>query len=315
MTLQKTTIDWLKFRTQSNPFKIIDSLLPAFGTCRDMVTLLPAGKGRDGWEKRQEIMLTDIRLGAIDYGGESQRGWVRVDMSATGCDWIQDWGKVSDLGSVLDGFEPKRVDIALTTFKGEITDLMIVQAHADGFFSGFGRPPVMRSIVSSNPRDGKTRYIGSREKSDKFLRCYEKGFEMIKNLPEFLKKGCTHVINGTTKVEDVYRVELELKDATTKIPSDVFIKRDEYFAGAYPFLAQLLPGVQALKIDRLPDEKPVAELAKMLAHLKSAYGSTLFTAMHVYDGDAEKVLRMIMGSEHSRKLVEAGVLTVDFNAR
>lgn len=304
----KTTIDWLKFRTHSNPFKIIDSMLPAFGTCGDLITLSPLEKGRDGWEKRQEIMLVDIRLGAIDYGGQSQRDWVRVDMSGTGCEWIQDLEKVSSLGSVLDGFELKRVDIALTTFKGEITDSMIAQAHADGLFSGLGRPPAMRSILSSDERAGKTRYIGSREKSDKFLRCYEKGFEMIKNVPEWLKRGTTE-LNGN-KVDEIYRVELELKAENKEIPTEVLVKRDEYFAGAYPFLALMLPGVQHLKITKLPDEKPLSDLAAKLAHCKSAYGSTIFTAMEFYKGDADKVLKMIIGSDHSRKLVDSGVLTL-----
>jgi DNA relaxase NicK len=186
---------------------------------------------------------------------------------------------------------------------------MVVAAHAAGKFSGWGRPPVIRSVTSSDDRAGKTRYIGSREKSDKFLRCYEKGFEMIKNFPESFRRAAT-TVNGHN-VEQVYRVELELKAATTKISTDVFLKRDEYFAGAYPFCAELLPGVEHLKMEKLPDEKPVSDLAAMLAHCKSAYGPAIFTAMSVYKGDAEKVLQMIIGTEHSRKLVESGVLTVE----
>ena len=40
-----------------------------------------------------------------------------------------------------------------------------------GMFGCGGRPPSMRSIISSDPCAGKTRYIGNR-KSHKFLRCY-----------------------------------------------------------------------------------------------------------------------------------------------
>lgn len=305
----KTTIDYLKFRTRSNPFKIIDSLLPAFGTCGDLITLVSAAKGRDGWARRQDIMLTDIRIGAIDYGGDSQRDWVRVDMPGSGCEWIQDWQKIQDLGQVIDCFEPTRVDIALTTYHGEVTDAMVMQAHADGKFAGWGRPPAMRSIMSSDCRAGKTRYIGSREKSDKFLRCYEKGFEMIKNYPEPFKRGCTHV--NDKKVDEIYRVELELKAATTKISPDVFLMRDEYFAGSYQFCAELLPGVEHLKMERLPEEKPVTELEAMLEHCRNSYGPLIFTAMKVFGGDAEKVISLITGSEHSRRLVDAGVLTMD----
>lgn len=303
----KTTIDYLKFRTRSNPFKIIDAMLPAFGTCGDLITLVSAGKGRDGWTKRQDIMLTDIRIGSIDYGGESQRDWVRVDIPGGGCEWIQDWQVVQDLGQVIDLFEPTRVDIALTTFKGEVTDAMVVQAHADKKFSAWGRPPAMRSVISSDCRAGKTRYIGTREKADKFLRCYEKGFEMIKNVPDSFKAGIT-VVDGN-KVDEIYRVELELKAANTKINPDVFLARDQYFAGAYPFCAELLPGVEHFKMDRLPQAKPVSELQAMLAHCLNSYGDVIYTARKVLGDD--KVMSLITGGKHSRSLIDAGVLTMD----
>lgn len=305
----KTTIDWVTFRTKTNPFAILPLMVPAFGTCGDLLTLLPGAKGHDGWERSQEIMLVDIRLGTIDYGGESQRGWVRVTLSGSGCEWVQNWEEFQKLGLVLDDYEVRRVDIALTTFKGEISDSMVVAAHESCEFSSGGRPPAMRSIVSSDPRAGKTRYIGSRAKSDKFLRCYEKGYEMIKDIPENIRSGVT-VVDGH-QVDQIYRVEVEFKASTSIIPFNVFTLRDEFFAGAYPFCASVLPNVPHRVIQKMPDFKPRAKLEAMLANCKLAYGSMIFTAMHVYGGDAEKVLRMIMGTSHAKGLVEAGVLTVD----
>lgn len=305
----KTTIDWVTFRTRTNPFEVLPLMVPAFGTCGDLLSLVPGAKGHDGWEKSQEIMLVDIHLGTIDYGGDSQRGWVRVTLTGNGCEWVQDWEEFQKLGLVLDDYEVRRVDVALTTFNGEISDSMVVAAHAAGQFSSGGRPPEMRSIVSSDPRAGKTRYIGSRAKSNKFLRCYEKGFEMIKNMPEAIRSGVT-VVEGH-QVEQIYRVEVEFKAATAYIPFNVFTLRDEFFAGAYPFCASILPGVPHRVIQKLPDFKPRAKLEEMLAHCRMAYGPAIFTAMQVYGGDAERVLKMIMGVSHAKGLVQAGVLTVN----
>jgi DNA relaxase NicK len=305
----KTTIDWAGFRTKSDPFAILEALKPAFGTCADMLTMVASDKGRDGWLFGKDLMMVDIRLGTIDYGGDAQRDWVRVNLTGTGCEWVQDWLAFRGLGDTLKNAEVRRVDIALTTYKGEVTDSMVVKANDEGRFTTSGRAPDMRSIVSSNPRAGKTRYIGSRAKSDKMLRCYEKGFEMIKDLPEVERNKITKI--GEDLVEQIYRVELELKAVTKYLPWFIFTERDLVFAGAYPFCADLLPGVPHRSMQTLPDFKPRSDLQAMLANCKASYGPTIFTAMAYYNGDAAKVLAMIMGTDHARCLVDSGVLTLD----
>lgn len=311
----KTSIDWVTFRTKSDPFSILESLLPAFGTAHDLVTLEPGGKGRDGWTWSKDIVLGgDIRLGSIDHGGESQREWVRCNLTGEGCGWVQDWSAFAGGLSSLREWGLRRVDIALTTYRGEVTDSMVVQAHAADRFVGKGRPPELRSVTSTNKRAGTTRYIGSRAKSDKMLRCYEKGREMIKDLPESMRDTVREIQtpDGWVSVDDVYRVELELKAVTQVIPLEVLIRRDDYFASSYPWCADLLPGLSHVTMQKLPEDRPRARLDAMLAHCRQAYGPAIFTAMQVYHGDAAKVLGMIMGTSHARGLVEAGVLTVDF---
>ena len=96
----KTSIDWLKFRTKTDPFATFEAMRGMFGTAGsgDVLTLKTGGKGHDGWMRSADIYMGgDIKLGMIDYGGESQRGWVRVNLSGEGCGWVQDWG-------VLRGF-------------------------------------------------------------------------------------------------------------------------------------------------------------------------------------------------------------------
>lgn len=306
----RTAIDWVTLRTKSDPFSILESLVPSFGTCGDLLALQPGAKGRDGWTWSKDIVLAgDVRLGSIDHGGDSQREWVRLNLTGEGCGWVQDWYKFGQAVGSLREWAIRRVDIALTTYKGEVDDSMVVAAHQAGKFVGSGRPPELRSVTSTNVMAGTTRYIGSRAKSDKMLRCYEKGREMIKDLPESLRRTTTH-INGDL-VDQVYRVELELKAVTRVIPLDVFTRRDEYFASAYPWCSELLPGLPHVTMHKLPDDKPKASLEALVAHCRNAFGPTIYTLMHVYNGDADAVVRAIIGNAHSRSLVDAGVLTMD----
>jgi len=305
----KTTIDWLCFRTQSNPFETLEKMRPMFGTAFDLVTLNTGLQGKDGWLRAAEIKMVDITLGRIDYDGESQRGWVRVNLTGIGCDWVQDWKAAEGLLDTLKTAEIKWLDVALTTFNGEITHEMVIAAHAQNKFSSGGRQPHYRVLGGSDPRAGQTIYVGKREGSNKMLRCYEKGFEMLSKVPETFRAGCTH-IDGGMDVEKTYRVEVEFKANDKVIPWTAITGRDAAFAGAYPFCAELLPGVQVKKFQGTPDFGPLAALETSLDHCRRAYGGILRAALLAHGGDAEKVFKCILSTEPSRALIDAGVLTV-----
>lgn len=308
----KTSIDWLTFRCRDNPYQVLEAMSTCWAVPPDLVTFKGGMKGKDGWLHAGQIMLAgDVVLGRIDYAGDSQRGWVRVNLSGTGCAWVGDWSAVVRLGETLTEATIKRLDIALTTHAGEVTDARIAEAHASGAFTSGGRPPVMQTIASSDPRAGKTRYIGSR-KSHKFLRCYEKGFELLKDLPASQRDATTE-IDGA-KVEDIYRVELELKDVDKLLPWEIITGRDSVFASAYPFCTELLPGLPVWRMQTLPEIKEKSTLARALDHCRTAYGPTLRAALMAFNGDADRLLRAVLAEQPSPALVEAGVLTVDHYA-
>jgi phage replication initiation protein len=265
-------------------------------------------KGILGFQQAAQIVLGDMPLGRMDYGGESQKGWVRADISGKGCEWVKDWAEVRNLEE-LPKAQVRRLDLALTTWSGEVTHNQVVQAHQSGRFVTRGRPPVLQQITSSDPRAGKTCYIGKREASDKFMRCYEKGFELAGKLGAQHGMVITH-IDGF-KVEDIYRCEVELKATTTDIPWEVIERRDQYFTGAYPFCADVLPNVESDILQRRPDRAPQTDLACALAHLKTQFGPTLYTALRAYHGDMTTVWDKIVGNHHSQSLLEAGVLLVE----
>lgn len=299
----KTTIDWLTFRTKSEPIQALEALKPMFGTLAPLLNLKPLQRGAMGFQQAATVNLSDMPLARIDYGGESQRGWARVAVSGKGCQWVQDWDAMDSIEQ-LPASEIRRLDIALTTWSGQVTHDLVVHAHSRGRFGTGGRNPDLQQITSSNPIAGKTCYIGNR-KSDRFLRAYEKGYEMN------AKAGGNLTLIDGHPIEDIYRTELELKASATVLPWSLIERRDEYFAGSYPFCADLLPEVDADVLQRRPEREPQTDLATALANIKTQYGATIFTALHAYHGDMTAVWDKIIGIDHSSSLLEAGVLLVD----
>lgn len=300
--MQKTTIDWLTFRTKAEPEQALEALKPLYGHAATLLSLKGLQRGAMGFQQAAAVVLGDMPVARIDFGGESQRGWSRVAMTGKGCEWVQDWTAMQSIEE-LPASEIRRLDIALTTWNGQVSHDSVVLAHSLGKFGTGGRNPDLQQITSSNPIAGKTCYIGNR-KSDRFLRAYEKGYEMNAKAGGNL----TH-IDGH-RIEDIYRTELELKASSTDLPWSLIERRDEYFSGAYPFCAQLLPGVDADVLQRRPDREPQTDLAAALANIKRQYGATIFTALHAYNGDITTVWDKIIGTQHSVPLLEAGVLLV-----
>lgn len=298
----KTTPDWMRFRTKADPGDVLEALFPLYGAAGGNLHFGDHARGMFGYKTSLPLLLADVPVGRIDWGGEAQRGWMRVDVTGKGCAWVEDWSAISAVED-LEEAQLRRVDIALTTWKGETTHDQVVAAHDAGRFTCKGRPPNMRMITNSDPTKGRTVYIGERD-ADKFLRCYEKGYELAAKCP-----GLTHVDGHP--VEDIYRVELELKAATTDLPWSVIHRRDEYFAGSYPFCAQILPGVDADILQRRPEKAAQRDLLAALANVRIQYGATLFTALSAYQGDIGAVWEKVCGTEHSKPLLEAGVMLVD----
>ena len=305
---QKTTVDWLRFRTKTQPQNVLGALKPMFGDLGQWAHVKPLERGILGFQQGLEIKVADMIVGRMDFGGESQRGWVRVDLSAKGCEWITSWNELEHLEQ-LPCAEIRRLDLALTTWDGEMTHGQVVQAHAQGKFITRGRPPVLRQITSSDPLAGQTCYIGQREQSDKFMRCYEKGLELASKFSARGSRTLTH-IDGK-KVEDIYRCEVEFKASATSIPWEVIERRDQYFSGAYPFCGDLLPNVESDILMRRPQRGPQTDMAAALDNVRIQYGATLYTALRAYHGDITAVWDKVIGDHHSQALVESGVLLVE----
>lgn len=301
----KTTIDYLRFRARAEPRDVIEAMRPMFGTLGPGLKFRALERGSMGFQQAAHIVVGDCPMARMDYGGDSQRGWVRTEITGKGCEWVQEWDALGSVEELPDS-QPRRLDIALTTWDGEISHDTVVAAHMDGQFNGGGRPPDLQQITSSNERAGRTCYVGKRT-SDKFFRAYEKGFEMAGKTARL--GPCTH-INGH-RVEDIYRCELELKAGGSDISWDVVERRDQYFAGAYPFCGRVLPGIEADILMRRKERAPQTDLAVALENCRIQFGPTLYTALRAYHGDMTAVWDKVIGDHHAEALLEAGVLLVD----
>jgi phage replication initiation protein len=299
-----TSIDWLGCRTQSDPADCIDALRGSFGSLGPALRAVPKKRGKQGFDRSDGLFLGDLAIGDMSFGGEAMRGWVWVELTGTGCQWVEDWDRCEDDLAQLRDFQYKRVDIALDTYQREVTHESVTAAHAAGMFTTNGKPPSMRQIVPADPYEGRTVYVGKRDQP-KFLRAYEKGYEQARKYPGI---EVSH-IDGVP-VGDWYRLELELKAKQQLLPEDLIENRDQFFAGAYPYLQSVLDvEPQVLKLSR--DKHPQRTLASMLEMLRTQYGNTLFTALTAYQGDIGAVWEKIVGTKHNEKLIAEGVLMVE----
>jgi DNA relaxase NicK len=300
-----TTPDWVGFRTQDGPGACVDALGAAFGEVGTLLRATPKKRGNQGFERSDTLSLGDFVIGDMSFGGDAMRGWVWVEITGKGCQWVGDWDRCEDNITQLADFQYKRVDISLDTFKREVTHDTVVSAYAAGQFTTGGKPPSIRQILPGDPQDGRTVYVGKRGQP-KYLRAYEKGYESVKDFPKPLAMDTIHGV----PIADWYRLELELKAKNHPLPDDLIENRDQYFAGAYPYLQSVLDvEPQVLKLSR--DKSPQRALSAMLEIMRNQYGNTLFTALAAHGGDIGAVWEKIVGAKHNQRLLEEGVLMVD----
>lgn len=298
-------IDWLTFRSQASPEVVAGTLQDVFGQVQN-VRLVPKNHGSKGFDEVGAIHLGGMVVGQYATGGVSQRGWSSFSVTGSGCEWVKDWGEAVECLEGVD-YEVRRADLAVDTYRGEATHAKVVAGHEAGAFTMSGRPPKLKRIESWPREDGWTAYVGQREQG-KFFRGYEKGYEQAGKYGAALGLAIQS-IDGHP-IADWYRCEVELKAKDRALPEDLLLRRDEYFAGAYPFCRQLID-VEPFQLKACRERRPQLEMLRVLALIKHQWGRTLYTAQHAHGGDLSAVWDLVCGTEHSQSLLEAGVLLVE----
>lgn len=298
-----TTIDWLMYRAKASPDKSLEALRGGLGSYGSNLQAKARKSGWKGYTHSADLTMMGMHIGLMAFGGEHQKDFITVNLSAQGCKFVEDWSETRFNLAKLPAYEERRVDIALDTFKREVTHQKVVEAHRSGLFNSNGKPPSMTRIEPEDPYEGATVYVGKRT-SDKFFRGYQKGYELVRKLPVRVD-----FINGVP-IDDMYRMELELKAKNAPLPSDLIDNRDHYFAGAYPYLEGVIKA-EPMPLNHRRESLPQRDLKIALANIRKQYGSTLFTALAAYGGDVGAVMEQIIGTKHNEALVARGVLSVD----
>ena len=317
----KTFIDYLRFRFTASPFQALEVVRSAVGfVTPDVVDLGGSEKGKDGWQHRRPIILGgDQILGYVDYGGESQRGWSRWDMSGEGCSYIYRWDLLAQSLPSIGG-ELRRVDVALDFFDGEVLHDDVLSAYDRGLFKKphVGRSPKMKKVETSCPTDGRTIYIGART-SSRFIRCYEKGWERLAKtkVPESFKTASNRFYfrrNIPSSAADYYRLEVELKAVDGFfIPLDILTNPDSFFAGAAPYFESLVQSAPSRLVQPPSDFLQVQTLQSSMEHCSRAYGGLLRSLLELYGDSVESrvlIFDALCSQNPSDSLVRAGCLSL-----
>ena len=324
--MSRTIVDWWSYRARGDVQANMQALRSAYEPSGQRVQFESRSSGWMGYPHSATVRVGDMDAGLLAWGGEQQRGWIHTSLSGAGCSWVVDWDHAQDAASGLPDYDVRRVDIALDSFEGATAYDDMVSAYESGGFTLSGRPPKARKIEPCSDYEGRTFYVGKRE-NDKFFRGYEKGLQQLApvfaKLHEDAPQESKDIILGlpmerltatgqqTFKTGDWFRYELELKPKSGPLPEDIIDRRDQYFAGAYPYLSRVLEGVESEPLIIPRERSAQLDLAGTLEVIRQQYGRALFTALHAYEGDISAVWSRIVGKEHSERLVRAGVLMVE----
>lgn len=314
---QKTKVDYLTVTCRESLPDIHRCLEAVFGSFPAKPIFVPA-PGRRHFEKSLQIFVAGMPSGFVLTGGQTQRGRACVDISGQGCAFVQDWERAEAALRGLPEHSWRRGDIAADFFRGEVTHERVKQAHSDGKFAQGGRGPKLSEILCSDETEGRTLYVGKRG-GDAFGRFYEKGKKEFwsganATLRKIVDSPAGVSVQDTARnggepfdMAQWYRAELELRSKNRDIPDDWITKRDEYFAGAYPFLAEILPEAEPRRILR-PRQLGIVAIEKALATIKKQWGRVLYTGLAHCSGDYVELCMKILGDSHSPRLVAEGAL-------
>lgn len=318
--MNRTKVDFHAWRFRGGLPVLETALRGVFADAPARPTLVPRRGGWKGYAASADVRLGEMDVGMVAWGGDFQKGWSYCGLSGRGCDWVGDWDRAQEALEASPDYEAKRTDIALDVVDPALGFDGTLAAYRAGDFApagSGGRPPKCEPMRPEQVEGSAIVRVGNRER-DKFYRGYEKGKQLYGSAMAFDQDGQPVPLmlafggeGEPVNVWDWFRHELELKPKTAPLPADLIDRRDQYFAGAYPYLGRVLQGVEPEILVMRRERGPQIDLALALRQIQRQYGNTLFTAAVAHHGDFGAVWAKVVGSKHNDNLVRAGVLLVD----
>ena len=310
----KTKIDWITF-TSVETIEILEQFLCL--VVSDEVKLNELGHGMQGYTKVAEIVLREQVIGRIGYGRDHGRNL--LTLTGSGCSLVKDWAEFKYWYDRLSETKITRIDIAADFFDDSVNYEKTLKAYENLEFKAEKSPvnPSFKKIetgTGTGENMGRTLYVG-KATNGKQVRAYEKGYEqlaqLIKNktdeeLDEIIKEHFKNKIN----LKNWFRVEVQLMGKAREILSDIFVRADEYFAGAYPFCRKILGFIKGV-IAKVRPKNIETSLAKKAENLRNHYGRFINTYIQLAHAKGEDVVRKIVelsrGLEDDRQLIQSGL--------
>jgi DNA relaxase NicK len=311
---QKTSIDWLGFST----LRDLDETL--YGLRQIFPGLVRSGKkvGMKGYPSCVALDVDDVQIGLIGYG--AKHGRLSVSLTGVACKKLNTTGKLQFAYEVLVLLDVRlsRIDICLDFYKGELTLDACIWAFEMGRFkkkTASGNPQFeLRGAKGPHGENlGRTMYLGIRD-SELFSRLYEKGLEVFAKMDqEYRELSTARSLEFDSKsssgsiADDWLRLEGEFKrkDKLRPLSLEMMIDSDNFFAGAYPFFADMLGLASGRGRETLKDDSQI-EYDKLLNSHRKSYGNHVHTMRDIGMSDSEIVDSLDTGMQN-QKLIRSGI--------
>lgn len=329
--VQRTKLDWLAF-TSSADFENL---------CRLVSTLILPGveflkqkKGAFGYPESHCIVRDGVQYGLMCTGAEHGRHYVSLTGVAAKTfdnDLVEciheaftmpalrrgPQGEVllDEHGKPLTEFDVRlsRVDICLDVFDTHTWDHAFRAYHLGRFKNVRGGKNPQLTVIdvsSDGVNKGRTMQVGVR--GGRVLgRVYEKGLEVFAHMPEELRIA-SDAREAELGLEPVHadnwlRLEAEFRhEKDQRLPFEILLQRDQYFAGSYPYFADVLGETMTARPVRLKSDIEV-DLLALMHNAKRSYG-TLIYSLGQLGFSASEVVEHLSSDRNNDKLVRSGLL-------
>lgn len=264
---------------------------------------VPEVSGMDFYAARCPLMYEGAVVGYVLAGGRSvrQASTVHFNLFGSGCLHILPH-HLKQIAAFIDESNGwiTRTDLALDVWSGlDVTEVQ--SAWRDGQFDVRGKRPGQREMGSWSSGHSRTFEVGSRG-TGKLLRAYEKGDELF----------------GHEAADPWVRLEVEYRASHRVIETDVLRNPAEYFAGAYPWLAEFVQkielGVSAMKIpthEEIKDAHADAAVQRVTRWVMHTAGPAIAA---IWNMGGDVIAKVVEQNEHRTSRRLRGFAPLDIRA-
>ncbi|MCO7637814.1 replication initiation factor domain-containing protein [Pseudomonas sp. S 311-6] len=229
--------------------------------------------GRNHYDSTLRILNDEgEEVGSVSGGGVYQRDTYLIMLNGSGCTFAKaGWRQAMYDFLVPLNARLSRIDIALDFFEGGCGGVEGVrEACMNGGFDYHGRRPQGRTDGYWDAGHSRSYYVGRR--GAKLVNAYDKG----------------HAYKDMES--SWWRIELRYWSQDRILPLECLIEPDTYFAGAHPYMQELLDVSEAIRIKTKPKLEDVttdAVVKRKLRWLETTVAPSLVHLTRAFDAGLE----------------------------